>query len=172
MTPVASSPNPNPASRIESAFEQIAQTRMRDLPLSNPRLRVAAVGFRPWQSGWIGVLVTPWGINLLQLPSHDAPFPPANADAVIEVALPGAIIPFMPARLDTLGEFRLCSLFSPAQQFADQETALATARETLRLLFEPEHRAAVDTACAHPATTQARTKPSTPARRRLLGLRT
>ncbi|AFT89945.1 [NiFe]-hydrogenase assembly chaperone HybE [Paraburkholderia phenoliruptrix] len=138
MAPTASSFSADLTHRIEGTFEQIAQTRMCDLPFLNSRLRVAAVAFRPWQSSWIGVLVTPWGINLLQLPTSDAPFPPTRADAVTEVALPGGIMPFMPARLDTLGEFRMCSLFSPARQFADQATALVTAWETMRLLFEPE----------------------------------
>lgn len=167
MTHAASNSDAVLVERIESAFVQIAQTRMRDLPLLNPRLSVAAVGFRPWMSSWIGVLVTPWGINLLQLPAPDAPFEPARADAVIEVALPGAVMPFMPARLDTLGEFRMCSLFSPAQQFADQDTALAAARETLRLLFEPEASEASESATGSP-----RSQADSPdrSRRRLLGL--
>lgn len=153
MTPVASPPTSDPSRRIETAFEHVAQTRMRDLPFVNPRLRVAAVGFRRWQSGWIGVLVTPWGINLLHWPGPDARVAPASPGSLIEIALPGAIVPFMPAQLETLGEFGLCSLFSPAQQFADQETALATADETLRLLFDPARSA------------------SAPSRRRMLGLR-
>jgi len=143
--------------RIEAAFGAIAQTRMRDMPLNNPRLQVAMVGLRAWQASWIGVLVTPWSINLLQLPMPGAPFPPARADAVIDVALPGAVMPFMPARLDALGEYRMCSLFSPAQQFADQATAIATAQETLRLLFEPQ---------GSPSSGA-----QNPSRRRLFGLR-
>ncbi|WP_246024859.1 [NiFe]-hydrogenase assembly chaperone HybE [Paraburkholderia dinghuensis] len=170
MTPVASSFGAELTHRIESAFGHIAQTRMRDLPLLNPRLSVAAVGFRPWQSGWIGVLVTPWSINLLQFPTPDAPFAPARADAVFEIALPGATMPFMPARLDTLGEFRMCSLFSPAQQFADQETALATAHETLRLLFEPDDSAPANLRSASPTTRSQQDRP-TASRRRLFGLR-
>jgi len=167
MTAAASPFQASLIHRIESTFERIARTRMRDLPLLNPRLCVAAVGFRPWQSSWIGVLVTPWGINLLQLPSPGASFSPARADAVIDIALPGATMPFMPARLDALGDFRMCSLFSPAQQFADQETALAAATETLRLLFEPEDLARPRAGSGVPAQTQ---NPPDPARRRLFGL--
>jgi [NiFe] hydrogenase assembly HybE family chaperone len=170
MTPAASSFSAGLTRRIESAFEHVGQTRMRDMPLSNPRLSVAAVGFRPWQSSWIGVLVTPWSINLLQFPTPEAPFAPARADAVIEVTLPGATLPFMQAQMDTLGEFRMCSLFSPAQQFADQETAIATAHETLRLLFEPNDNAGAHAGSASPATRSQPEQPA-PSRRRLLGLR-
>jgi [NiFe] hydrogenase assembly HybE family chaperone len=169
--------------RIEAAFGTIAQTRMHDMPLNNPRLQVAMVGLRMWQSSWIGVLVTPWSINLLQLPMPDAPFPPARADEVIDVALPGAVMPFIPARLEALGAYRMCSLFSPPQQFADQATAVAMAQETLRLLFEPDAQDvpdAPDTSrqAQEPAGTRAMPSSSAssgaqnPSRRRLFGLRT
>lgn len=156
----------DPSRRVEAAFAQIAATRMRDLPYLNPRLAVAAVGFRVWQASWIGVLGTPWGINLLQLPTDDAPFAAWRAADAIDVTLPGATLAFVPARLDALGEYRQCSLFSPAQQFADQASALATAHEVLRLLFEPEASTdATASAIATPAP------PADPRRRRLFGLR-
>ncbi|MDR2239857.1 MAG: [NiFe]-hydrogenase assembly chaperone HybE [Zoogloeaceae bacterium] len=150
------------AAQIEAAFRQIAETRMRDLPFLNPRLSVETVGFRPWQQSWIGVLITPWGINLLQLPVAEAPFPPVRADAQIEVALPGGVMPFMPAHEARFGDYRLCSLFSPAQEFADQDTARAAAIAVLALLFE-------DNAASRQA--QNGNKPNL-SRRRLFGLST
>ncbi|MDR0458515.1 MAG: [NiFe]-hydrogenase assembly chaperone HybE [Burkholderiaceae bacterium] len=128
----------NPSSRLEAVFRRIEAERMRDLPFLNDRLTVEAVGFRLWQQSWSGVLITPWGINLLQLPAPDTPFPPARADAQIEVALPGGVVAFMPAHEAQLGDYRLCSLYSPAQQFADQEAARLTAQHVMALLFEPE----------------------------------
>lgn len=144
----------NPSPRLEAAFRRIEAERMRGLPFLNDRLTVEAVGFRLWQQSWPGVLITPWGINLLQLPTPDAPFPPARADALIDVALPGGLVAFMPAHEAQLGDYRLCSLISPAQQFADQEAARLTALHVLALLFEPA-----------PAPPQ-----PDPKRRRLLGL--
>jgi [NiFe] hydrogenase assembly HybE family chaperone len=165
-------------------FTQIGATRMQGLPYLNPRLAVAAVGFQRWQTCWLGVLVTPWGINLLQLPTPDAPFPPWRADQTFDVPLPGATLSFMPAHIDALGDYRMCPLFSPAQHFADQESALATAREVLRLLLTPESGAAemdaTATAAAASATTAAPASPApahpapnaaNPSRRRLFGLR-
>jgi [NiFe] hydrogenase assembly HybE family chaperone len=176
----AADPARDPSRRVEAAFTQIAATRMRDLPYLNPRLAVAAVGFREWQASWIGVLVTPWGINLLQLPTDDAPFAAWRAADAIEVTLPGATLAFVPARLDTLGDYRQCSLFSPAQQFADQASALATAHEVLRLLFEPEASTGATKNSTKNAATNAATTASAdatpapladPRRRRLFGLR-
>ena len=43
---------------------------MQGLGFVNPALRVEAVAFEPWDGHWLGVMVTPWSINLLLLP-HD-----------------------------------------------------------------------------------------------------
>ena len=49
----------NPASYFERGFTEIAQTRMKGLPILNPKLRVYAAEFRRWQNDWIGTLVLP-----------------------------------------------------------------------------------------------------------------
>jgi len=146
----------DPSPQLEAIFRRIADERMRDLPFLNDRLVVEAVGFHLWQQSWPGILITPWGINLLQLPTPDAPFPPVRADAQIEVALPGGVVSFMPAHEDQLGDYRLCSLYSPAQQFTDQEAARLTAQHVMALLFPDPSDDAVE--------------PPDRGRRRLLGL--
>jgi [NiFe] hydrogenase assembly HybE family chaperone len=128
----------DPSPRLETVFRRIEAERMRGLPFLNERLAVEAVGFRPWQQSWPGVLITPWGINLLQLPTPEVPFPAVRADALVDVALPGGVVAFMPAHEQELGDYRMCSLYSPAQQFADQEAARLTAQHVMALLFEPE----------------------------------
>ena len=53
---------------LTAAFERIAATRMAGLPMNNPALKVAAVGFQPWAEDYLlGVLITPWAINLVVL---------------------------------------------------------------------------------------------------------
>ena len=146
----------DPSPRLEAVFRRIEAERMRGLPFLNDRLTVEAVGFRPWQQSWAGVLITPWGINLLQLPAPDAPFAPVRADALVEVALPGGAVSFMPAHDDQLGDYRMCSLYSPAQQFTDQEAARLTAQHVMTLLFT--------------ASPDAANQPPNRGRRRLLGL--
>ena len=59
---------PDPSARIEAAFRAILETRMRGLPVLNPAVEVEAVGFRAWEGHWLGMLVTPWFINLMLLP--------------------------------------------------------------------------------------------------------
>jgi len=126
---------PQRVAALEEAFRAIARTRMQGVPVLNPALAVQALGFEPDADGGhaTGVLLTPWFMNLLRLP------------LILQTqALPvgvAAARDLGPHRLDFLGAyepgigpFEACSLFSPMFEFADQATAVATAREVLAAL--------------------------------------
>lgn len=141
----------DPSDRLREVFSRIQAERMADVPLLNPALTVETVGFRLWQDSWLGVLITPWSMNLLAL-AGVTPFAPLGAHAVDSLTLPDGAVDFHGAFEPALGHYRQASLFSPMWQFAHQDAARATAEEVMNLLF-----------------------PATPApdlsRRRLFGLR-
>ncbi len=120
---------------LQRAFEHIARTRMAGLPLVNARLAVAAVGFRADDDGEfaLGVLVTPWCMNLVRLPLHDEALPlrPGKMGAR-EIA--ARRFDFVGAHEGGVGAFEAASLFSPMFEFVDQAAALATAEEALKEL--------------------------------------
>lgn len=130
---------------LERVFTQIARTRMDGVPVQNPALRVQAVGFATSQaddnsdSTLVGVLITPWFMNLVRLPElmHQgastslAP----GCKALRRVGAQG--FEFIGAFEEELGAFEACSLFSPMFEFADHQAALATATEVLTLLRKP-----------------------------------
>jgi [NiFe] hydrogenase assembly HybE family chaperone len=125
------------ARRLETAFANIARTRMAGMPFVNPALRVEAVGLREWQGQWLGVLVTPWSINVLLLPrSADWPRLPTGAERFVE--LPAGRFRFIAGFEPALGEYHACSLFSPALEFADHDSARATASAALEALLTPD----------------------------------
>jgi [NiFe] hydrogenase assembly HybE family chaperone len=129
---------------LEQVFAHIAATRMRDVPVQNPALRVQAVGFAPQadpESGecLLGILVTPWFMNLVSLPLD-----PAHAgEAQLGVGqkatrqIGSERFEFIGAHEDGLGAFACCSLFSPMFEFADHAAAVTTACEVLSLLRTP-----------------------------------
>jgi [NiFe] hydrogenase assembly HybE family chaperone len=120
---------------LVAAFERIAVTRMAGMPLCNPALAVEAVGFRPWGEGQVGVLVTPWCINLVLLPGAEAG---ALASGVrLAVAFPSGSYEFMGGEEPECGAFRFCSLYSPPDDFADAAQARAVALEVMAQLFLP-----------------------------------
>jgi [NiFe] hydrogenase assembly HybE family chaperone len=129
------------AATLAAAFRDIEATRMRGVPILNPRLQVQAVGFEPDRDDpglALGVLVTPWFINLVRLPMAAAGESALGAVGEARTRSAGAMrAEFIGAHEPAVGRFEACSLFSPVLEFADQAAALATADEVLRLLREP-----------------------------------
>lgn len=132
---------------LEAAFRRIAETRMRELPILNSRLQVEAVAFRPWQAGWIGVLITPWFMNLICLPDPHAVREPVPSGSTRTLTLPSGDYDFLTAEEEIIGSYLTSSLFSPMFDFADMEQTRAVAQSVLEEVFKaaPE-LAAVPTA--------------------------
>lgn len=125
----------NPAARIEAAFADIARTRMARWPLLNPALTVEAVDFGLWQDYWLGVLITPWCLNLMLLPAREDDRRPLAPGDKRRVEFPAGVFEFIGGRAPRIGTYASCSLFSPVLEFADQAAARLTARAARGALF-------------------------------------
>lgn len=138
--------------KLEAVFGMIERERMRDIPILNPSLRVAAVGMRPFGDVWVCALVTPWFIDLMLLPRTPEVAEAWNRDGIgtkVGHDFPAGTFEFICGAEDELGPYRMCSLFSPVLQFENQEAALATGEAAIAALFnenldhaEPEAPAA------------------------------
>jgi [NiFe] hydrogenase assembly HybE family chaperone len=135
---------PGPA--VAAAFEGVRATRMHDVPILNPALSVEAVGFAPWDAHWLGVLVTPWFMNLMLLPRAAEQWVRLRPGEKHTYVFPSGAFEFIGGREEAIGEYQSCSLFSPMFEFADHETARLTAEACLRALFDPQNREAADVA--------------------------
>ncbi|RQM44281.1 [NiFe]-hydrogenase assembly, chaperone, HybE [Paraburkholderia bannensis] len=122
-------------------FETVASGAMRDMPVVNRALRVEAIGFAPMageagaRGAWLGVLITPWSMNLLWLPGatqDSAPCPRPGGKACLRVG--NVDFEWIGAHAQDVGAYACCSLFSPMFEFAGQESAAATARAVLAQL--------------------------------------
>jgi [NiFe] hydrogenase assembly HybE family chaperone len=122
--------------RLKNAFQDIAETRMAGLPILNPGLTVETVGFRLWQGEWIGVLVTPWFMNLMCLPGPDAAAETAPSGSTRRRTLPGGEFEFLTANDERVGDYLSCSLFSPMHDFQDMASALEVAEAIIHELFK------------------------------------
>jgi [NiFe] hydrogenase assembly HybE family chaperone len=172
------------AARIETVFVDIARTRMAGVPVMNPALGVSMRGLHRFGPHWTGVLVTPWFMNLIMLP--------VEADGVARrvgdktsLSLPSGRYDGIWGYEEGIGGYWSCSLFSPMFEFAEQETAVATADAALAEIMaaagEPE-RAEVrmsiiwsgslaDPETSKPAREAARPPSPDLSRRALFGLR-
>lgn len=126
----------DPSPDLVAVFSEIARTRMADVPICNSALQVEAVGFRRTAEGhWAGLMITPWAINLLCLPGQDEGWPALAACSKHDWHFPSGDYEFIVAQEDSLGTYHLCSLFSPALEFATHELARLTALATVHALF-------------------------------------
>jgi len=120
---------------LEAVFALIARTRMADVPILNPLLQVEAVGFRGWQGRWVGVLVTPWMINLVMLPGPEAALAPLAPDETKVWDFPSGGYAFMGLNEPAIGPCHICPLISPVTEFSSHEEARAVAHDISAGLF-------------------------------------
>jgi [NiFe] hydrogenase assembly HybE family chaperone len=127
---------PDPSSRLTAAFLAVA-ARMQGLSLANPAVEVEAVGFAPWEGHWLGVMVTPWFMNLALLPRDLEAWRPLAPGAKRRYAFPAGTYEFVGASDAAIGDYQACSLFSPLLEFDDHASARLVATRARAALLDP-----------------------------------
>lgn len=138
-----------PSDKVDRLVEyyQRAALKMADLPVYNPVLTVAAVGFQDWAGRQIGVLITPWFMNLICFASADDPWYRWGEQQIGQkqmLGLPSGQYECLYNRAEGAEGYLSCSLFSPMAEFEQQSVALATAEAVMEALFDAEHIALTD----------------------------
>lgn len=147
--------------QLEDGFRTIEATRMAGMPVLNTRLHVQAVGFEPEADSSathspvaLGVLITPWFMNLLRLPLYGDAVTLLDAGCSSAREVGAQSVDFIGASEPLVGRYELCSLYSPLFEFADQTAAVATATEVLRLLRQAPQAAPGDAMAAERITSR------------------
>jgi [NiFe] hydrogenase assembly HybE family chaperone len=120
---------------LANAF-RAAAARMEGLSFVNPVLAVEAVGFAPWQGHWLGVMLTPWFMNLVLAPRDASVWRSLPQGETQCYRFPAGDFDFIGARDELAGDYQLCSLFSPVLQFDDQPSARMVAQLARDALFD------------------------------------
>lgn len=127
---------------LVTRYQAIYRERMRDLPIVNAKLAVEAVGFEQWEDKDLGVLITPWFMNLVLLPDSNrlADLPQGER---VECQFPSGPCELTVYHDEDLGSYLAAVLFSTVADFPDQDVARAVAEEALaQILTEaPEKEA-------------------------------
>ncbi|MCG8443604.1 MAG: [NiFe]-hydrogenase assembly chaperone HybE [Caulobacterales bacterium] len=145
---------------LEADYAGAAEV-MRSAGAFNGALEVETLGFRPWGEEWIGVVISPWFMNVTVIPRERGAYDAHAPGSESARTLPSGEYDFIHARLDTAGAVMTCSLFSPMDDFADQEAARDTALAAMAALFN----ANIDAIAEEPGGSSA---PAAPDRRALL----
>jgi [NiFe] hydrogenase assembly HybE family chaperone len=129
---------------LESQFRRIQREQVQG-PLLNPALDVEAVGFREWSGFCLGVLITPWFMNLMLLPPEGDSWKEMRVGDKQSHQMPFGPYEFILCEEDRIGRYQTCSLFSPVFEFNDQAAAVATAEAVVDALMCAEHRDTLST---------------------------
>lgn len=147
---------------LVSLYQTIATARMEGIPLLNHALRVEAVGFEVQHAGadgqsastaqaeaphaagkegeaiiaGVGVLITPWFMNLVWLPLERLD-QQRRVGSKLRRHVGTECFEFIAAHEDGFGSYEACSLFSPVFEFVDHAAAVATAQAVLGTLRQP-----------------------------------
>lgn len=127
----------NDVGALIDAYRCVDQERMQDLPFRNSALSVEAVGFQPWDGGQLGVVITPWFMNLILLQGVDMDWSGHKHGDLVARTLPSGVYEFIHGDLERFGVIQSCSLMSPVPEFEDMASARATAEEVMRLMLSP-----------------------------------
>ena len=144
IVPVAPAPAPplahDPSSQLVAHFEHVWATAMHDMPFVNPALAVEAVGFRRHAGDWLGVVITPWFINLFLLPGGGALWRDLPTGEQAAVDLPVGPLEFIgdnPGPDAAVAAYQYCPLLSPVQQVESLAAAREIARDALDAVLTP-----------------------------------
>ena len=88
-----------PQSLVDT-YRQIAEERMQDMPFFNTALQVEAVGFRAWEEHQVGVLITPWFMNLVLIPGPEEEWRDFSSDKARAWEFPSGSCEFHASRPD------------------------------------------------------------------------
>ncbi|MBE9397375.1 [NiFe]-hydrogenase assembly chaperone HybE [Pontibacterium sp. N1Y112] len=136
----------NQVTALQAHFDLVSE-RMADLPVYNSHLVVETVGFKEFAGRELGVLITPWCMNLMLLPAEaDVWFDwdEQHVGAKQMIALPSGQYEFIFGWAEAVGGYCSCSLFSPMSEFEAQDVAVETAQEVMKALFDGDNEAPTD----------------------------
>lgn len=127
------------AQQFETCFDDIYQTRMHDVPIVNRKLSVKAIGFQEWNGQILGILLTPWFLNLILVPhlsEQEDTSPQVGAKKMVPFA--SGSFEFIYNYEASVGGFWSCSLLSPVLDLDSQLLAEETANVSLNLILSEQ----------------------------------
>ena len=123
------------ARRLEQIFTRILHEQMAGIPILNDHIQVQVVGFQAYQDRIIGILITPWMMNLMMFPGDQDNWDELEIGHKRPHEFPGGEYRFTINEIEGLGKCQTHSLYSPMRQFKSQAQALTAAGSFLDTLM-------------------------------------
>ena len=127
----------DPSAFLTTHYQHVWQTRMHDMPFVNPALSVETIGFVQLQGDWVGVVVTPWFINLFLVFGGGELWGDIPAGERRYLNLPCGTLQFIADDDPDIGPYQYCPLIAPVSNVPDMATARQTGRDAMAAVMVP-----------------------------------
>jgi [NiFe] hydrogenase assembly HybE family chaperone len=124
----------NPAPRLVTQYERIAQQEMQALPFYHPAMPIVAQ-CTLFEGQWLGCVLTPWMLSVVVLPGPDQLWPVRSSSERLALQLPCGNLTFMVGALPETGQLLACSLMSPIDPHLGADEGRALVSSTLKMLL-------------------------------------
>lgn len=129
---------------VEQTFARIHRENMQGIPILNSRIRVQALGFQHYQERVVGVVITPWLMNMVLLPGEGEDWSDLALGHKRFHNFPAKKYKFMVNEIDGIGFCQTHSLHSPMNEFSSHEHAVSVAQDFLDKLMVDSSPASED----------------------------
>lgn len=125
----------DPRAFLEAHYRHVWQTRMHDMPFVNAALGVEALGFARHEGDWLGVVITPWFLNLVLVYGGGQLWGDIPAGERRYLNLPCGTMQFLADDDPDIGPYQYCPLIAPVTNLADMAQARVVAADALKTVF-------------------------------------
>ncbi len=127
------------AAQLEQTFHKIHLENMLGIPILNPHIQVQALGFQEFEGRVLGIIITPWLMNVVLLPAAGEDWSTMQLGDKRPHKFASRTYKFMLNDIDGIGLCQTHSLYSPMRDFSSHEQALGVAQNFIdNLMVERE----------------------------------
>ena len=123
------------AKTVEQAFNRVHRESMQSIPILNPRINVQTLGFQYYQERIVGIVITPWLMNIILLPCEEDDWSGEVLGRKEIHAFPSKTYIFLLNEIEGIGYCQTHSLHSPMNEFANHEHAVRVAQDFIDQLM-------------------------------------
>lgn len=127
----------NRVDNLVNRFQQIGVERILGLPIYNEKLNVEAVDFQDCSGGLIGILVTPWFMNVMLLPEDTSPYQHQELGEKVKYQLESGEHEFVIGEDEEVGRYLFRTVTSPTHCYKKQISAVNAGSKALSVLLTP-----------------------------------
>lgn len=144
----------DPTAILEAHYRQVWAMRRHEFANTNDNLDVEAIGFVCYAGDWLGVVVTPWFLDLFLIPGGGQLWGDIPAGQRRYLNLPCGTLQFIAGDDPEIGPYQHAPLIAPVSGIPDMATARQAAVDAMHavLLIPPPIQPATETPRAAPVS--------------------